>query len=121
NPYSGRAPGTLRSTKVVTRVSERDIVVLGVVVGHFERVMEKSGCCYEQLQSDVLSARYVAERAGLKHPPQAMRAIDKLVAAGLVWRNPNGKALKPGQRAACKYRPTHVGMSFMRQLSEDGA
>jgi hypothetical protein len=108
-----RGLGRNASTYVVTsRVTPRDLEVLGVVHEHFKELSTHLKRDIASVPSDILSARYVASRAKLKHPPQAQRSLDTLVRVGLLWRNPTPKRLKPSQRPCHRYRPTWAGLSL---------
>lgn len=97
---------------IVTRVTERDLAVLGAVCAKFEEASLHTGRPFERLGATGFSLRWLGERCDLKHPEMVRRCLSALEAAGLVWRHPEAIRLKEGQRAMHRYRPTYAGLSL---------
>jgi hypothetical protein len=93
-------------------VSERDRAVLSTICNVYLQRIEESGFPFEQQGSDIFSLRYLASLSGLDHPEKVSRSVERLLNAQLLWRSPNAKRLKVGQRPCAKYRPTYAGMSL---------
>jgi len=109
SPAGGRTEGP--RTRVVTKVTERELNVLGAICAAFTARSAEYGVPYERQSSDIFSLRWVCKHTGLRHQEQARRSIEKLIAAGLLWRNPYPKLLKEGQRPCDRYRPTYAGLA----------
>jgi Bifunctional DNA primase/polymerase, N-terminal len=92
-------------------LTERELRVLRTIVARYETKRKLSDLPFEKLASDVFSLRWICRRTGLDHQEKARRSVEKLVAAGLLWRG-GTKRLEPGQRPAQKYRPTYAGLTI---------
>jgi hypothetical protein len=98
-------------------IGEREQAVLSALCRKYVETVRRSGHPFEDLGADIASLRWLLQQpelqaTGSNHVQQMSRSLQKLWAAGLIWRSPYKKRLRREQRAAHVWRPTYLGFAF---------